>query len=140
MMAGAGYFMGNAGNGAGNALGNHGAISMLGGLLGQFFDDNTAPRTRKTRPSKKSQPKMKPRPKAWESFNRHNEWQNQQRNPGHDDNDQFQQLMNMVSGAGQILSGNWWNVIKSAAATGEKSTEKKGPEAAQKPAKKTRSR
>ena len=133
--------MGNAGNGGGNALGNQDAISLLGGILGKMFNiDTPSPRTQKTRSPKKPQTNSK-RPKSWESFDRHNEWKYQQQNPNQNGDDQFQQLMNMVTGAaGQVLGGNWWNLIKSFEMPNDKLSEAKDQDPKNQHSRKMRSR
>jgi len=74
---------------AGNAVGNQGVLPM-----------NTRQRSK--------------RPKAWESFDRHQEWQYRQQNEAQDQNPEIQKLMDVVAGtAGQIFGGNWWNMAKS---------------------------
>ncbi|KDR75377.1 hypothetical protein GALMADRAFT_249422 [Galerina marginata CBS 339.88] len=111
IMAGAGYFMGTAGG----AVGNQGAVSMLAGYLGSLFDNNSKGRPQSQRRTKRRnmRPRTK-RPKAWESFELHQEWQYREQNEGQDQNVGMQQLMDIVVGAaGQVFGGNWWNSVKS---------------------------
>ncbi|PPR02970.1 hypothetical protein CVT26_004915 [Gymnopilus dilepis] len=103
LMAGAGYFMGNAGN----AVGNQGAVSMLAGLVANLFDDNS--RTQGRRRPRQTRTRTK-RPRAWDSFEVHKEWQYQQEDEQRDQAPDLQKLMNMFAGAaGQVLQGNWWS-------------------------------
>ncbi|PPQ89490.1 hypothetical protein CVT25_012162 [Psilocybe cyanescens] len=107
-MAGVGYFMGNAG---GNAVGLQGALPVLGNLISTLLDDKEHSSRHRQKKSRKSKPKSR-RPKAWDSFDAHQQWQYQE-NQGRDENPQMQQVMDMVtSAAGKIFTGNWWNTAE----------------------------
>jgi hypothetical protein len=108
IMAGAGYFMGN---GARDATGNQGIFPMLARYL---FDDQGRPQNRH-RTTQRGTSAKKQRPKAWESFDSHQEWQYQQETALQDQNVQLSQLMDILSGvAGQVWGGNWWDTASSA--------------------------
>lgn len=107
IMAGAGYFMGNAGV----AVQNQGA-AVLGDIFSSLFDGgDVSKRNRQT----KSQRRSRNKPKAWDSFEQHREWQYQQPNEREGANVQTQQMMDMVVDvAGQVFeTGDWWGTMKS---------------------------
>ena len=107
-MAGAGYFMGNAGN----AVANQGP-GVLGNIISSLFDGGAS--TKRPRQSKSQRRTRKNKPNAWDSFERHQEWQYQEGNDRRAANPQAQQVMDMVAGvAGQVFqTGNWWAAVKS---------------------------
>jgi hypothetical protein len=127
---------------AGNAVGNQGALPMLAGYLASLFDDNGRARSKPQRKTRNTRPRTN-RPKAWESFDHHQEWQYQQQNEAQDQNPEIQKLMDMVAGAaGQVFGGNWWNMAKSVAKdeVPESEAEKKSPKSKDQQAGRSRSR
>lgn len=106
VMAGAGYFMASAGN----AVGNQGPMPMLAGFVANLFDDKSRPQSKRKPRQTKSKTK---RPKAWDSFDLHREWQYQQDDEVQDQTPDIRKLMDMVVGAaGQVFQGNWWNIAE----------------------------
>ncbi|OSC99388.1 hypothetical protein PYCCODRAFT_1460785 [Trametes coccinea BRFM310] len=137
LAAGAGYFMGNANangeNGVGNPL-NGGLLSFFGNaLLGMLNQDGQAsqnsrstrrsrtnaggsgPRTRAQ--TRKQKEKEKARPKAWDSWDKHREWQYNAEAAGRDDaarmNEGVQEVVQKVVGIVQNAMGTgWWETVK----------------------------
>ncbi len=138
LAAGAGYFMGTAqGNGEGVAAfnGPGGVLGMLGSmLLGVLNEDNAnSARSRSTRrsnprsgasgPRTRSQKQKKEtgqeqqRPKAWESWDKHREWQYSADGAARDDaaraNENVQEAVQKVAGYVQeALGSRWWETAK----------------------------
>ncbi|KAI0819322.1 hypothetical protein BC628DRAFT_1413776 [Trametes gibbosa] len=141
LAAGAGYFMGHAnangenGGGVGAAFnGAGGMLGMLGGaLLGMLNDEGQnargeratrggkaragagAPRTRAQ--SRKQKEREKTRPKAWESWDKHNEWQYDSGAAARDNaarvNDGVQETVQKVMGIVRDTVGtSWWEMVK----------------------------
>ncbi|KAH9485269.1 hypothetical protein JR316_0002176 [Psilocybe cubensis] len=122
-MAGVGYFIGN---GNGNAVRVQGALPVLENLFSTLFDDKDGlPRSRQKK-SRKHKPKSQ-RPKPWESFNVHEQWQYQEnQEPGEDPH--LQKVIDMATGAvGKIFTGQWWTVENVADKPKSDSTKTKAP-------------
>lgn len=106
LMAGAGYFMGNAAGGGGN-----GVVSGLGGFVLDMINgqgQNAAGGSRRSQRSTRSFDKKKP--KAWESFERHREWQYQENDAGADAHTIISEI---ASAAGKFVrESGWWSVAK----------------------------
>ncbi|KAI0351027.1 hypothetical protein OH77DRAFT_978737 [Trametes cingulata] len=139
LAAGAGYFMGHANangeNGVGAAF-NGGILSMLGSaLLGMLNEDgqNTSGASRSSRSSRSSRTragatgprtraqtrkqKEKERPKAWDSWDKHREWQYNAETAGRDNaarmNEGVQEAVQKVLGVVQEAVGtSWWETVK----------------------------
>jgi hypothetical protein len=109
-IGGVGFLLGNGG---GNAIGNQGGIPGLGGLFASLLDDPR--RTTNTRSSRSRSKNIKTkRPKPWESFARHKEWQYQEGREGDNANQQVQQIMSTITAAaGHMLRGNWVGAVQS---------------------------
>ena len=114
----------SSGLGAFNA--NGGVLSMLGSaLLGMLNQDKNTPRsqsTRKPRPKTRSQTKQKTeeRPKAWEGWDKHKDWQYNADAAARDDaaraNEDVQEAVQKVAGFVQsALGSGWWETVKKAA-------------------------
>lgn len=131
LAAGAGYFMGTQGNGVGAFNGNGGGLlSMLGSaFLGMLNQDSSPPSSsssgrnrRSTRPRRQTsarQEKEKDRPKAWESWDKHREWQYTADAAARDDaaraNEGVQEAVQKVAGFVQdALGAGWWETVKGA--------------------------
>ncbi|KAI0666658.1 hypothetical protein C8Q78DRAFT_441962 [Trametes maxima] len=141
LAAGAGYFMGNTNGNGGNGVGgfNGGLLPMLGNALLGFLNNengqtppgtsrgsrstrNSRARTGETNAKGRAQTKKQkeqPRPKAWESWDKHTEWQYRADASGQDDaaraNEGMQEAMQMVTGAlNKALGTGWWESFKSA--------------------------
>ncbi|KAI0712949.1 hypothetical protein C8T65DRAFT_646231 [Cerioporus squamosus] len=119
LAAGAGYFMGTQGNGVGAFNGNGGGLlSLLGSaFLGMFNEDSSSSRPR--RQTSARQEKEKERPKAWESWDKHREWQYSADAAARDDaaraNEGVQEAVQKVAGFVQeALGSGWWETVKSA--------------------------
>ncbi|KAH9851421.1 hypothetical protein C2E23DRAFT_830864 [Lenzites betulinus] len=142
LAAGAGYFMGNANangeNGGVGAVfnGAGGLLGMLGSaLLGMLNDGGQTPRdSRSTRNGKaragagaprtraqtrKQKEKQRTRPKAWENWDKHNEWQYDANTAARDNaaraNDGVQETVQKVMGIVRDTVGtSWWETVKNA--------------------------
>ncbi|KAI0326836.1 hypothetical protein GY45DRAFT_1356015 [Cubamyces sp. BRFM 1775] len=139
LAAGAGYFMGNANangeNGVGAPFGG-GLLSMLGGaLLGMLNENGSDQDSRGSRSTRKSRTragasaprtraqtrkeKEKARPKAWEGWDKHREWQYNAEAAGREDaariNEGVQEAVQKVVGVVQEAIGTgWWETVKNA--------------------------
>ena len=130
LAAGAGYFMGTAqGNGV-DAFNGNSLLSLLGGaFLGMVGEDSTNANansgrsrtrsTRSSRPRSTRQQKEKERPKAWENWDKHREWQYTADAAARDDaaraNEGVQEAVQKVAGFVQeALGTGWWETVKSA--------------------------
>ncbi|KAI9059180.1 hypothetical protein FKP32DRAFT_1688275 [Trametes sanguinea] len=137
LAAGAGYFMGNAnvngGQGVGNPL-NGGLLSFFGNaLLGMLNQDGQGSQSsRSSRPSRtnagtsgprtraqtrKQKEKENARPKAWDSWDKHRQWQYNAEAAGRDDaarmNEGVQEAVQKVVGVVQEAMGTgWWETVK----------------------------
>ncbi|KAI0373533.1 hypothetical protein BV20DRAFT_742360 [Pilatotrama ljubarskyi] len=138
LAAGAGYFMGNANangeNGVGAAF-NGGIVSMLGSaLLGMLNEDgqNASGASRGSRSSRKSRTRAgaarprtraqtrrqkEERPKAWDTWDKHRQWQYDAESAGRDDaaraNEGVQEAVQKVLGVVQEAVGTgWWETVK----------------------------
>ncbi|KAG5637224.1 hypothetical protein H0H81_005346 [Sphagnurus paluster] len=116
--AGAGFLLGSA-NGDGNGVGSFGVISGLGGMLLDLINgkgQNAAGGTRsgshpqRSRTTTKGSEKKKPKP--WEPFERHREWQHQD-NQDRAGVDAQQVISKIIGGAGQVVrESGWWTLLK----------------------------
>ncbi|KAJ7078888.1 hypothetical protein B0H15DRAFT_914524 [Mycena belliarum] len=106
----------------GNAMAGHGIVASVGSLILNLLNGdgrNAAGRTRaqpgrqaKKKPSTR-QPKTKPKP--WDSFDRHREWQFQENGEAQAANDGGVQdvLGNIMDVAGKAMKeSGWWDVAK----------------------------
>ncbi|KAF9484495.1 hypothetical protein BDN70DRAFT_872525 [Pholiota conissans] len=124
-IGGVGFLLGNGG---GNAIGNQGGFHGIGGFFASLLEDPRAqPNSRSSRTrNRKSNAK---RPKVWESFERHREWQYQEVLQEDDANEQVQQMLStIVDGAGNLLKGNWWGMLNGVTG-GDEGDEGPSPEA-----------
>ncbi|KAI0768837.1 hypothetical protein BD413DRAFT_96110 [Trametes elegans] len=137
LAAGAGYFFANANANGGNGVGagfNGGLVSMLGSaLLGMFNENGQDPpagsrgpgssrrsriRVGATGPRTRAQ-KAKERPKAWDSWDKHRDWQYKADAAGGDNtarvNEGVQEAVQKIVGVVQEAMGTgWWETVKSA--------------------------
>jgi len=113
LFAGMGWYMGNQNAG----LGNKSIISSLGGVMldmlngpGQHTPDTRgSSRTHRTRTQRKSSE----RPKSWESFDKHKQWQYQDGNQ--DGNDAQNIMSGIAKAANRILAeSGWWDMARGA--------------------------
>lgn len=120
LFAGAGWYMGNA-NAVG-ALGGGGVISGLGGLILDMINgqgQNAAGGSRyKTRTQSKASRaharKTGNRPKPWDSFEQHREWQYRENDAGDDGNDIQKVIGDIAGAAGRVVrESGWWEAAKS---------------------------
>ncbi|KAF8904394.1 hypothetical protein CPB84DRAFT_1772929 [Gymnopilus junonius] len=123
LMAGAGYFMGSAG--AGDAVGNQGPIPIIAGLIANLFEDKSRPQG--SRKPRQTRTRTK-RPKAWDSFDLHRDWQYQQDDESQDRNPEIQKLTDLVFRAiGQVFQRNWWNIVGKDSEVSESEGTQKSP-------------
>lgn len=107
LLATTGWFVENT---QGNTIGNY---MSIGGSVWKFVADST----QKTSLGSSSSRSRKARPKPWESFERHREWQYQEREDAQDDLPDF--VKHIVDAAKAI--GDWqWGSDKSDATSGSK--------------------
>ncbi|KDQ57672.1 hypothetical protein JAAARDRAFT_35361 [Jaapia argillacea MUCL 33604] len=119
--AGAGWLMGHSGTG----IGGSGLTSTIGGILldlvngqGQNAAGGARSRGPSSSSSSRSHSKSGPRterPKAWESFDRHREWQYEDNGDDHREGDGEVQkvILDVVGTAGKIMrESGWWDAIK----------------------------
>ncbi|KAF9467280.1 hypothetical protein BDZ94DRAFT_1287709 [Collybia nuda] len=136
-MALVGWVIGNSG---GNGLENYGVVSTLGGFVldiingqGQNAARSSRSKTssRKTRLRSSPIEKKKPKPKPWDSFERHHEWQQQGPAPVDHAPDAQKIISDIVDAAGRKVSATgWWNIAKKIVESGsgnEEKTEGQGP-------------
>ncbi|KAH9839429.1 uncharacterized protein C8Q71DRAFT_831906 [Rhodofomes roseus] len=123
LAAGAGYFMGNANANGGNGVDGQfrGIVPTFGGMILDMLngqDRNVAggARTSRTSTRSRTQRRKAPRPKAWESWDRHQEWQynDNAQNQAGDGGSGVQQIMGQIFGAaGRVIrDGGWWEAAK----------------------------
>ncbi|KAG2150412.1 hypothetical protein DEU56DRAFT_970757 [Suillus clintonianus] len=113
LTAGLGWYMGNQNAGVGNT----GVVSSLGGFIWDVLnsqgqstpDTQRSSRTPKTRTQRKSND----RPRSWESFEKHKQWQYQERG-GNQEGDDAQKIMsNIMKAANRVITeGGWWDVAR----------------------------
>ncbi|KAJ7251790.1 hypothetical protein B0H12DRAFT_1219502 [Mycena haematopus] len=116
-----------------NGLAGRGIVAGLGSavlnmLNGDGRNAAGGPRTRSRsrKPAKKAAGRMK-KPKPWESFERHREWQYQE-NGGAEDQDAQDVLANLMDKAAEAVSGStWWDVAKGVFAGQDASDESESP-------------
>ncbi|KAI0779992.1 hypothetical protein C8Q74DRAFT_732321 [Fomes fomentarius] len=154
LAAGAGYFMGTVqGNGEGIAAfnGPGGVLGMLGSmLLGVLNEDNANSNSGRSRSTRRSNPRsgtsgprtrsqkqkkeIEQRPKAWESWDKHRDWQYSADGAARDDaaraNENVQEAVQKVAGYVQeALGRGWWetakNVLEGSGLVGTSSEERK---------------
>ena len=128
--AAAGYFLANAdaGNGLGMFGGNGGLLPTIGGmLLGMFNPDQQNANARRRgagsttagRRAREST-QRKDRPKAWESWDKHEDWQYSEQayhqNDGGDGANVQKIIGDILGSAGRaVRESGWWEVAKGAA-------------------------
>jgi len=121
--AAAGYILANGAHGAagdGIAVFGGGVLPMIGGfLLGLLNGDNKKTSSSRSRASSgrrpKSQTKSQSRPKAWESWDQHRDWQySANANEGRDAAAEVQKVVREVLGtAGKaVTESGWWEAAK----------------------------
>jgi hypothetical protein len=112
LTAGMGWYMGqNAG------VGNASIISSLGGFIWNVLNGQaqSTPGTQRSSrsPRTRTQPKSNDRPKSWESFEKHKQWQYQERDGNQDGNDAQNIMANIAKAANRLLvEGGWWDVAR----------------------------
>ncbi|KAF8813654.1 hypothetical protein BYT27DRAFT_7180405 [Phlegmacium glaucopus] len=122
LLAGASYYMGNN-----VAVGNRGIIPDIGRYMINLANGDHgsagAWQTAKLRQGRKQKPQ---RPKAWESFARHREWQYQEANDGQV---QGEQLVTIIADAADRIleKSEWWAVVKNMWGNSEEHSEGRSP-------------
>ncbi|KAJ8468919.1 hypothetical protein ONZ45_g17065 [Pleurotus djamor] len=129
--AAAGWYMAGAANANanGNGVGTFGLAASLGSFVldilngqNQNAAGGTRSRSGNSRRSKarsQKQDQRKERPKPWESFDKHRNWQFQEDNKqgggdaGYDDAQQV--IGNIVGAAAKVVKESWWEVAKNMA-------------------------
>ncbi|TFK54513.1 hypothetical protein OE88DRAFT_1655219 [Heliocybe sulcata] len=107
--AGAGWVMGNG------AAGQGGITSTIGGILLDLINGQGQDAAGGARRQTRSQSRQRaPRPKPWESFDRHREWQYQENQDDEEGGSDVQKVVQDILGAaGTVLKeGAWWETLK----------------------------
>ncbi|KAF8160961.1 hypothetical protein B0H34DRAFT_698887 [Crassisporium funariophilum] len=109
LLAGAGYYMGNNAN----AVGQQGLIQGIERyIMDSFNNEGNAGSGRSSR-ARKARAKNSKRPKAWDSFEHHREWQYQENGERNAATDAQPWLAMVMDAAGNVLGGsNWWGTAK----------------------------
>ncbi|KAG2048259.1 hypothetical protein BDR06DRAFT_962897 [Suillus hirtellus] len=107
LTAGLGWYMGqNAG------IGSTSIISSLAGFISDVLNEQTQT-TPGTSPKTRTQRKSNDRPKSWESFERHKQWQYQERDGNQEGNDAQKIMSNIAKAANRLLAeGGWWDAAR----------------------------
>ncbi|KAI0071746.1 hypothetical protein K474DRAFT_1668688 [Panus rudis PR-1116 ss-1] len=152
LSASAGYFLANAGNegenGVGGLLGGvAGLVPMIGGFILNMLNGRDEQgsggrqqNTRNTRASTRSassrssrsrtQANSGSRPKAWESWDRHRDWQydeSQNRQAGQSGEDVQKVIGEVLGAAGRVVKeSGWWETAKGVVNEFQKATEGRG--------------
>ncbi|KAG1760505.1 hypothetical protein EDD22DRAFT_74944 [Suillus occidentalis] len=112
LTAGMGWYMGqNAG------VGNASIVSSLGGFIWDVLNGQaqSTPGTQRSSrsPRTRTQHKSNDRPRSWESFEKHKQWQYQERDENRDGNDAQKIMANIAKAANRLLvEGGWWDVAR----------------------------
>ncbi|KAG1753001.1 hypothetical protein EDB19DRAFT_2035551 [Suillus lakei] len=112
LTAGLGWYMGqNAG------VGNTSIVSSLGGFIWDMLNgqaQSTPDPQRSSRTSKsRTQRKSNDRPRSWESFEKHKQWQYQERDGNQEENDAQKIISNIAKAANRLLvEGGWWDLAR----------------------------
>ncbi|KZT29037.1 hypothetical protein NEOLEDRAFT_1128556 [Neolentinus lepideus HHB14362 ss-1] len=106
VFSGIGWVMGN------NAAGGAGITSAIGGILLDLLNgpgQNAAGGTRRQTRSQSRQ-----RPKLWDSFDRHFEWQYQENQDDEEGGGEVQKIVKDILGAAgtALREGAWWETLK----------------------------
>ncbi|KAI0949657.1 hypothetical protein AcW1_009199 [Taiwanofungus camphoratus] len=127
LAAGTGWVLGaanaNGENGLAGIFTGAGILPTLGGLVldminGQGQNAAGGPRNARSARTSRSQTQKAPRPKAWEAWDQHRDWQynenNRPQGNGEGLGTEVQKFIEGVVGAaGQVLSeGEWWDAAK----------------------------
>jgi hypothetical protein len=113
LSAGMGWYLGNQNTGAGSKS----IITSLGGFIfdtlnGQGQHTPTSQRSSRT-PRTRPQRKSSDRPKSWESFDKHKQWQYQEQNGNGEGNDAQNVMSNIMKTANRVLAeSGWWDVAR----------------------------
>ncbi|KAG1802640.1 uncharacterized protein HD556DRAFT_1331237 [Suillus plorans] len=109
LTAGLGWYMGqNAG------IGSTSIISSLAGFISDVLNEQTqtTPGTSQS-PKTRTQRKSNDRPKSWESFEKHKQWQYQERDGNQEGNDAQKIMSNIAKAANRLLAeGGWWDAAR----------------------------
>ncbi|RDB25305.1 hypothetical protein Hypma_008054 [Hypsizygus marmoreus] len=115
LTAGAGWYMGSANE---NGVGGYGVIPTLGNFVldminGQGQNAAGGSRSRSQKQRYRASPERK-KPKPWDSFERHREWQYQE-TEGRVGNADAQTIINDIMGAASsaVKDSWWWSMTKS---------------------------
>ncbi|KAG2368391.1 hypothetical protein BDR07DRAFT_1391279 [Suillus spraguei] len=112
LAAGLGWYMGqNAG-----AV-NTSIVSSLGGFIWDVLNEQAQPTPSTQRssrsPKTRTQHKSNDRPRSWESFAKHKQWQNQEHDANQEGNDAQRIMSNIAKAANRLLAeGGWWDVAR----------------------------
>ncbi|KZT72157.1 hypothetical protein DAEQUDRAFT_723328 [Daedalea quercina L-15889] len=124
LAAGAGYMMANANANGENGVGRgSGIVPTVGGMILDMLngqDGNVAggARTSRTSSRPRAQRQKAPRPKPWESWDQHQEWQYKEnaQNEGDHGDSSTSQIMGQIFGTvgRAVREGGWWEAAKQA--------------------------
>ncbi|KAJ7287372.1 hypothetical protein C8J57DRAFT_1495823 [Mycena rebaudengoi] len=127
----------------GNALAGRGIVAGVGSLVWSLIngEGNNAARGPRTRSQTRRQGKTKSKlrkPKPWDSFDRHQEWQFQENGGGANERDgQVQDIISNIIGKA-VNEGGWWEAAKSVIMGDRETEEQEQPRQKRKANSKTR--
>jgi len=137
LAAGAGWYMGN------QDAGGRGLVSTLGGAVFSMLngDGQDAAGARRQRSSQTPR-NQGSRPKSWESFEKHQEWQYQEGNQGREGENEVQKIISDIMAATNriLVEGGWWDAAQSIFAGGNTETREESPSQKRKGKQRTGSR
>ncbi|KAG5352210.1 hypothetical protein J132_09927 [Termitomyces sp. J132] len=109
LIAGTAWFMGNE-----SSLGRYsGVVSTLGSFILNVMSGQGQKSTRYSRSDSRTQGSEKRKPKAWDSFERHREWQYDQTQQDGAAADAQKVIDDIIGRAGKFARENgWWSVVK----------------------------
>ncbi|EGO25532.1 hypothetical protein SERLADRAFT_415073 [Serpula lacrymans var. lacrymans S7.9] len=127
LAAGTGWYLGNQGGGGGGVASTLGSI-VLGILNNQGRNDAAYSQPRyksSTSRSSRTRSDGQKRPKPWESFEKHEEWQYKANDEDHSGGEEAGKIMSdIVDSVNHIMGeGGWWDTAKAAFGTGSATEE-----------------
>lgn len=115
LVAGAGWYLGNRVDGS---VGNYAFVSNFGGLVLDMINgqgQNVPPHSGSKSRIRNSRNSRSPngRPKIWESFERHREWQNQEQAAITYQPPDLPQIFNDLAGVATkaVVGWRWWSIV-----------------------------
>ncbi|KAG2342964.1 hypothetical protein BDR05DRAFT_963780 [Suillus weaverae] len=112
LTTGLGWYMGQN-----TGVENTSIISSLGGFIWDVLNGQAQPTPGTQRssrlPKTRTQHKSNDRPRSWESFAKHKQWQHQERDGNQEGSDAQKIMSNIAKAANRLLAeGGWWDVAR----------------------------